>query len=237
MRIALPIAALALLALAGCKSETTTLSGEAIVSDTPWPASEEAHYRLMDGDEVQGDGLLRITSVNGLLTLRQEFESEEFHDEVVAVTLAGTMQPQSVQRVIDGPDGKRRWEVLYEGGVAKVVQHSEDDERQDNLSVPTRSYDSSTDVFLWRTMDFRDGYEASYSDVLSATLARPQVISQTVRVMGKETVVVPAGTFEAWRLEIRSDDGSQEAWYADTDTRPLVRYDNGSLVFELLSLR
>jgi len=236
LRIALPIAALALLALAGCKSETTTLSGEAIVSRIPWVRHEEASYRLMDGDEVQGDGLLRITSVNGLLTLRQEFESEEFHDEVVAVTLAGTMQPQSVQRVIDGPDGERRWEVLYEGGVAKVVQHSEDDERQDNLSVPTRSYDSWTDVFLWRTIEFRDGYEASYSDVLSATLARPQVISQTVRVMGKETVVVPAGTFEAWRLEIRSDDGSQEAWYADTDTRPLVRYDNGSLVFELLSL-
>ena len=236
MRIALPIAALALLALAGCKSETTTLSGEAIVSRIPWVRHEEASYRLMDGDEVQGDGLLRITSVNGLLTLRQEFESEEFHDEVVAVTLAGTMQPQSVQRVIDGPDGERRWEVLYEGGGAKVVQHSEDDERQDNLSVPTRSYDSWTDVFLWRTIEFRDGYEASYSDVLSATLARPQVISQTVRVMGKETVVVPAGTFEAWRLEIRSDDGSQEAWYADTDTRPLVRYDNGSLVFELLTL-
>ena len=239
MRAVLLIATLSLaaLTLAGCKSETTTLSGEAIVSRIPWVRHEEATYRLMDGDEVQGDGLLRITSVNGLLTLRQEFESGEFHDEVVAVTLAGTMQPQSVQRVIDGPDGERRWEVLYEGGVAKVVQHSEDDERQDNLSVPTRSYDSWTDVFLWRTIDFRDGYEASYADVLSATLARPQVISQTVRVMGKETVVVPAGTFEAWRLEIRSDDGSQEAWYADSATRPLVRYDNGSLTFELVSLQ
>src|SRR3990172_1901517 len=110
LRIALPIAALALLALAGCKSETTTLSGEAIVSDTPWPASEEAHYRLMDGDEVQGDGLLRITSVNGLLTLRQEFESEEFKDTVEAVVDGVTMEPESVQRAIDGPDGERRWE-------------------------------------------------------------------------------------------------------------------------------
>ena len=239
MRTVLLIAvfSLAALAPAGCKSEATTLSGEAIVSRIPWIRQEEARYRLMDGDEVQGDGLLRITSVNGLLTLRQEFESGEFHDEVVAVTLGKTMQPQSVQRVIDGPDGKRRWRVLYEGGVAKVEQHSEDDERQDNLSVPTRSYDSWTDVFLWRTIDFRDGYEASYADVLSATLAKPQVISQTVRVKGKETVKVPAGTFEAWRLEIRSADGSQVAWYADTDERPLVRYDNGNLVFELLSLK
>ncbi|MDP2673502.1 MAG: DUF3108 domain-containing protein [Dehalococcoidia bacterium] len=239
MRAVLLIATLSLaaLTLAGCKSETTSLSGEAIVSDIPWPASEEAHYRLMDGDDEKGSGILTIDSEGGRVTFRQAFESENFKDETEASADSATMEPQSVQRVIDGPDGERRWEVLYEGGVAKVVQHSEDDERQDNLSVPTRSYDSWTDVFLWRTMGFRDGYEASYSDVLSATLARPQVISQTVRVKGKETVVVPAGTFEAWRLEIRSDDGSQEAWYADTATRPLVRYDNGSLMFELLSLQ
>jgi hypothetical protein len=56
-------------------------------------------------------------------------------------------------------------------------------------------------------------------------------------VTGRETVEVPAGTFETWRLEIRSPDGTQRAWYADTERRPLVRYDNGNLVFELLSLR
>ena len=239
MRAVLLIATLsvAALTLAGCKSETTSLSGEAIVSDIPWPASEEAHYRLMDGDKEKGSGVLTIDSEGGRVTFRQAFESESFKDETEASADSATMEPQSVQRVIDGPEGKRRWEVEYKDAAVSVVQKSEDDERTDDLSVPTRSYDSWTDVFLWRTIDFRDGYEASYSDVLSATLARPQVISQTVRVKGKETVEVSAGTFEAWRLEIRSDDGIQEAWYADTATRPLVRYDNGSLVFELLSLR
>ena len=236
MRAALLIAALALLALAACGSETTTLSGEALVSDIPWPADEHARYRLLDGDDEKGSGVLTIDSQGGRLTFRQAFQSEDFKDEVEAVVDAATMEPQSVQRVIDGPDGKRRWEVEYGDAAVTVVQRSGDDERQDEVSVPTRSYDSWTDVFLWRTIDFRDGYKASYSDVLSATLARPQVISQTVRVKGKETVEVPAGRFEAWRLEIRSEDGSQEAWYADTDTRPLVRYDNGSLVFELLTL-
>jgi len=238
LRAVLLIATLSLAALtpAACSSKTTTLSSEAIVSDIPWPASEEARYRLMDGDDEKGNGVLTIDSQGGRVTFRQAFESENFKDEAQAVADSTTMEPESVRRVIDGPEGKRRWEVEYKDAAASVVQRSEDDERQDNLAVPTRSYDSWTDVFLWRTIDFRDGYAASYSDVLSATLARPQVISQTVRVTGRETVVVPAGTFEAWRLEIRSDDGSQEAWYADTATRPLVRYDNGSLVFELLSL-
>ena len=64
LRAVLLIATLSLaaLTLAGCKSETTTLSGEAIVSDIPWPASEEAHYRLMDGDDEKGSGVLTIDS-------------------------------------------------------------------------------------------------------------------------------------------------------------------------------
>jgi len=236
LRAAWLAAALAVLALAGCKAETSTLSGEAIVSGIPWPAGEEARYRLLDGDEEKGSGVLTIDSQGGRVTFRQEFESADFRDEVVAVADAATMEPQSIERVIDGPEGERRWEVRYEGAAATIVQKSAEDEREDKVSVPTSSYDSWTDVFLWRTIDFRDGYESSYSDVLAATLAKPQVISQTLRVRGKETVEVPAGRFEAWRLEISSDEGSQQAWYANTAERPLVRYDNGSLVFELVSL-
>ena len=52
----------------------------------------------------------------------------------------------------------------------------------------------------------------------------------------KEEVEVPAGTFQAWRLEIRSGGRTQKAWYADDGPRTLVRYDNGDLVFELESI-
>ena len=225
------------LAVAACESETVVLSGQTVVSNTPWEAQEEARYRLMDGDEVTGIAILRIEIRDGKVTFTQEFESEEFSDKVEAVADSETIRPRSIERVVDGPEGVRRWQVEYKDGSALVVQRTEDDDRRDEITVPTRSYDSWTDVFLWRTIDFREGYEATYADVLSATLAKPQVISQSLTVTGKETVEVPAGAFEAWRLEIRSPDGTQRAWYADTETRPLVRYDNGSLTFELLSLR
>ncbi len=232
--VGLPLLALA---VAACESETVLLSGQTVVSNTPWEAPEEARYRLMDGDEVKGSAIFRIEIQDGKVRFTQEFESEEFSDEVEAVADSETMRPRSIERVVDGPEGARRWQVEYQGGSVLVVQRTEDDDRRDEITVPTRSYDSWTDVFLWRTIDFREGYEATYADVLSATLAKPQVISQSLKVTGKETVEVPAGTFETWRLEIRSPDGTQRAWYADTETRPLVRYDNGSLTFELLSLR
>jgi len=232
------VAALSFLALAmaACQEETSTLSGEDIVSNIPWRAPEEARYRLLDGEEVKGSGVLRIESDDGETTFTQEFESEEFHDEVVAVADAQTLRARSVQRVIEGPEGPRRWQVEYRDSTALVIQRSEEDERRDEVSIPANSYDSWTDIFIWRTIDFREGYEATYTDVLSATLAEPQVISQTLEVTGRETVEVPAGSFDAWRLEIRSSGGKQKAWFADDEARTLVRYDNGNLVFELLSI-
>jgi hypothetical protein len=233
----LPTVLLVAAAAWACETEPdASLSGQAVVSAFPWTAPEEARYRLLDGGDEKGTGVLRIELEDGTYRLSQEFESEEFQDSVVAVVDAETMSPRSVERVIEGPEGPRRWEVEYGGGVATVVQRSEDDERRDELNVPSRSYDGWTDVFLWRTVDFEEGYRATYVDVLTADLAKPQIISQTIRVVRLETVEVPAGTFQAWRTEISSSGGGQTAWYADTPERELVRYDNGTLVFELLEL-
>lgn len=234
--IATLVGSLLALAALGCESEGKELSSQAVVSNIPWTAPEEARYRLLDGDEERGTGVLRIEAEDGTFRFSQEFESEEFSDRVVAVADADTLRPVSVERVIEGPEGPRRWEVEYENGVAMVVQRTEDDERRDELAAPGRSYDGWTDVFLWRTVDFREGYEATYADVLTADLAKPQIITQTIKVTRMETVEVPAGEFDTWRVEISSSGGSQTAWYADTPERELVRYDNGTLVFELLSL-
>ncbi|MFB3052267.1 MAG: hypothetical protein ACE1ZT_00160, partial [Dehalococcoidia bacterium] len=70
------------LAVAACESETVVLSGQTVVSNTPWEAQEEARYRLMDGDEVKGSAIFRIEFQDGKVSFTQEFESEEFSDEV-----------------------------------------------------------------------------------------------------------------------------------------------------------
>lgn len=234
--LGLALIALLSLALAACGESSSRLSTMIVVSSMPWQPPEEAHYRILDGNDEIGTGVLRIERQHDDLILTQTFESEEFRDEVVATVDAGTMAPRSVERLIEGPEGPRHWQANYDSQRVVVVQRTDDDERRDELSVPTNSYDSWTDVFLWRTIGFFDGYEATYTDVLSATLVKPDIISQTLEVKGKDTVEVPAGTFEAWRLEIRSSGGKQTAWYSDSRTRPLVRYDNGNLLFELVSI-
>ena len=58
---------------------------------------------------------------------------------------------------------------------------------------------------------------------------------QTVilRVIDRQTVEVPAGTFEAWRLQVRNGRATRVAWINVDAPHQIVQWDNGSIVFRL----
>jgi hypothetical protein len=229
--------ALAVLLAAACAGSEEIVAQD-VVSEIPWGPHENARYRLLQGDDVVGSGEISLAVRGNLAVFAQQFDipGEEVTDTVSVTAHSETLRPSSVQRVIDGPKGARRCEARYGNGVAHIEQHAEKEERKDDLNVPEKSYDTWTDLFVWRTLPFAEGYEVKYAGVLSCSLAKPDLLSEVLKVKELETVSVPAGTFEAWRLEIRSGGRTQHAWYADDDARTLVRYDNGELVFELESI-
>ena len=209
-----------------------------IVSKIPWPAQEEATYRLLEADKVIGSATLS-TTVEGerlLMSLAFSFPDRGFQDEVVAIVNSKTLKPISVERVLSGPRGDRVWSVRYTGSSAVVSQKSEDDERTDTLALPVHAYDSWTDLLLWRTIDFKEGFEATYNDVATA-IFRPGRETVSIEVKELTQVEVPAGSFSAWRLNFSTNGPDHSAWYGTGEARPLVRYDNGDLTFELEMLR
>ena len=229
------------MSLAACADDSGELVARDIVSKVPWTAAgEKATYRLLQGDDVKGTGVLAIGRPIGAGTLRlqQSFEipEESITDEVSVSVNIETLRPMAVARVIDGPEGKRECEANYGEGQVVIDQKAGQDEREDELDVPPEHYESWSDVFLWRTIEFFEGNEVKYVDVLSCSLAKPHLLSILLKVKEIEAVTVPAGTFQAWRMEIRSGGRTQKAWYADDSRRTLVRYDNGDLVFELESI-
>lgn len=208
-----------------------------VVSTIPWTAPETARYRLLQGDDVKGSAELQIKEDGDALVLTQSFEipDEGVTDSVLAEVDPQTLRPGIVQRTIDGPEGKRECEAVYAAGGVRVEQKAEDAERTDELSVPEQHYDSWSDLFLWRTVEFFEGQELEYVDVSTCALAKPELGTVVLRLKRVEQVTVPAGTFQAWRLEFKAEGRTHKAWYADDDRRTLVRYDNGDLVFELES--
>lgn len=69
---------------------------------------------------------------------------------------------------------------------------------------------------------------------------RQEVQTQNFKVSGRETVKVPAGSFNAERIDRTDADGGFSAWYAP-DRYPLpvklAQHDGGDLVLELVSYR
>jgi len=225
---------------AACGGGNDELVARDIVSSIPWDVTETARYRLLQGDDVKGSGEFELFQDADGTRMTQSFTipDEEIMDVVDAEVNLETLRPRLIARVIDGPEGKRECKAEYSsaGNAVTVEQKAGEDERTDELGVPPEHYDSWSDLFLWRTIEFFEGQELKYVDVLSCSLAKPDLLSVVLKVKEIEEVTVPAGTFQAWRLEIRSGGRTQKAWYADDERRTLVRYDNGDLVFELESI-
>lgn len=211
-------------------------SGEAgpptsdVAGTPPWTTDENWFYELVDEDgEELGQAVLSVEIVDGETRLWQEFESDDAEDTTIVTVESATLKPIASEREIRQPDGdEERIEVEYTEEGALIRQG---DDKQSGLSVPEHSYDNDTSLFLWRTLPFAEGYEGSYNTIITNHRTRQKV---NLRVTGRETVTVPAGTFEAWRLEITTSNARQLAWYADTPQRQLVRYDNDrDVIFEL----
>jgi hypothetical protein len=165
-----------------------------------------------------------------LTTLQQHYESANTRDTISVTVDSVTLKPVSANRsIIDARNNEENIDVEYTEQGA-VIKHGE---RQSGLTVPEHSYDNDTSLFLWRTLPFAEGYEGRYTTIITNRRSRQDVY---LRVTGKESVTVPAGTFESWRLEITTSNARQVAWYADTPARTLVRYDNDrGVIFELSS--
>ena len=239
MRFALlaPLLAGLLLALA-CAPEEDVITQD-IVSTIPWPNQERAEYVLLDreGEEELGRGVLTVTRQDDRFELRLDFEGDETNiDKSTVLVDAETLKPTSIhrERVID--DDTETLDAEYddiEGVVRITVKTGDDDERQVPVRLKENYYDNDSSLFLWRTIDFQEEYEAAYRTVVTGG-GELQVVR--LKVTGKESVTVPAGNFQAWRLEIRAADRKQIAWFADTPERLLVQYDNSRQLFQLASL-
>ena len=85
---------------------------------------------------------------------------------------------------------------------------------------------------LWVGKEWRVSYAASWD-------SGSEYATLHVKVVGKEKVVVPAGTFEALGLEMRFSSGNQEScWYAEEVKRFIkCKYSDPLRDYELVSFR
>jgi hypothetical protein len=241
MRRLLPLAALAVLLLLAACSSSEEITSREIVSHIPWSGADAAKYRVLDSNDEQV-GALDLTvepQPDGTLLLHQyfDFPDKKFTNEAKVIVDASTLQPKSSSFKIVGPQGNLDCSATYANGQVSAHRIGEDTTRDDTIDVPRIVYDSWGDLFVWRTLDFAKDFEIDYADVLSCTLDKTQEVGVKLNVTDQESVTVPAGTFDTWKMEIHSGGETQTAWYSTDARHTLIRYDNGTDKFELIIAR
>jgi len=244
--LAAALAALAALA-AGCSTSSGIKTSD-IVDRVPWTAPETRRYELRIDNDPAGETTLSIRRDGDTFVLSQLSADDTGNSDGSITTVdAATLKPRANEHTVIDKDQKRVALARYDdvstdecasGRIARIEQQvydppdeqTPDSTRGGPLCVPEHAYDNDSSLFIWRTIKFEQGYEVSYTSVISNRREKRTI---TLRVNRIEQVQTPAGEFDAWRVDIIADNVHQTAWFSTDDDRHLVAYQNQSFYFRL----
>ncbi len=236
-------------ALAGCDGATPRGKAEDVVAQIPFAPGERLVYAIRDAADTRlGTGTLIVAQQDGHLELRQTYEEAAPPSGLPPSTDGGsvevdakTLRPLAGTRQIARRDGDvapvdgYTWTYGEVSGKdvlrSTAIRHGKSPSLKD-ITLRDHYYDNETSLWLWRTLDFAEGYNRFY---VSANAVEQEQQTVSLSIPQRETIKVPAGTFETWRLIFRSGRAVRTAWVNVDAPHEVVRWDNGDVVFELES--
>jgi hypothetical protein len=237
-----------MLAAIGCRATTECKDCTDIVAGVPWSAPEAHTYTLTEGGDVKGTLELSVAKSDGGFVLHQKASDDKGNSDESSVTVDGTtLKPLASTRTITDPSEKRVAESTYEdvdtgtcssGRIVRVKQttykppdaEKADSTRSNPMCVPEHAYDNDASLFTWRAIAFARFTSMTYVTVLAD---RRNTQTVTLRVQTEEQIDTASGKVDAWHIDIDSPSGRQRAWFASSPDHRLLRYDNGTTVFEI----
>ena len=251
--LGLVVVALAGAALVACGSEPVE-SHAPVFTEAPWTGPERLHYNLTQRDNLEGICVLETKpevspGVTEVRRLCRDAEEGRYEDNGSALVDSATLRPFSSLRVVrDLEEGNARHFATtylpekrtvrfdskqYEaGGEAPSETLSAERELPDPIEgVPDPAwYDDEELLWLVRGIPLREGFEGSFTNVNAST---GRVFSASVTVEEQETVEVPAGSFQTWKVRIETSTVTQLIWLEVDAPHRVVRARIERLTYEL----
>lgn len=248
-RILTPLLLLLAALLGACAAATPSAETSDVVSDVAFADGERFVYSLTnDIGEVIGTGTFETNvTTDGRMFLRQTYLEADTpaglaptSDIVVVEVDAATLRPLSgsrdiVKRDDDGSIEEETYRWSYDADADGDIRMTSTRTRGDEVSergfdVRDHYYDNESSLWLWRTLAFVEEYDEFYVSV-NAIEVNQQTVN--VRVPLRQTIEVPAGSFETWRILLRNGRAVRTAWIHAEPPHQIVQWDNGVTIFRL----
>jgi hypothetical protein len=88
-----------------------------------------------------------------------------------------------------------------------------------DAAIPIGVIVDGTDPLLITTIDFSDALAMNFQTFDGKS---GKIKNYTLKVLGKESVTVPAGTFDAWKTEVSGDGEVFQVWVSTAEPRKLL---------------
>lgn len=244
----LPLVALLGLLAAACEGATPSAPTGDVFAAPPWTGPERLEYDLHSGNgDLIGHAILTTTIEDGRLVLGQQYVEASAvagqtpaTDTVRVIVDATTLRPvegsrQVMRRTESGNLQQETYTWTYgvddEGNVTMTsVRTIGEETRERTLRIRDHYYDNESSLWLWRALAFEEGFNQNY---VSANPVEQSQQTVNLQVPQRQTVTVPAGEFEAWRLIFRNGRAVRTAWVNAEPPHQVLRWDNSDIVFEL----
>jgi hypothetical protein len=244
LRAYLRISLLAVLAatLVACGSTSAPApKASAVVGTVPFADGERMTYVIReDWGSTTARGVLTVRRDGDRLRLEQRYEeaqppagAQPNVDASSVVVGAADLRPVAMERTITGRDASHAYRATYAVD-AKSVEVTAEGGKPKSLPLGDVYYDNESALWIWRTLPLAEGYRARYVSIDAIARTRQTV---DIEVTGTQTVEVPAGTFQAWRLQVRSGRATRVAWINVDAPHEIGQWDNGAQVFRLEARR
>lgn len=211
-----------------------------ILNPEPWADGETSVYRIIDR-KGEPAGTMSIFLEYGPLrsgeegwTVRREIDAQGETEIAAVEAIPDRLLPQHAMLVRTSPDGTERVETTYDGGQIDMrLTTARNNTTYQRTTAPSDARDQRTTLLLARMLPLAKGYATRFNSFLPVAERLDRVI---LRVLKREEVTVPAGTFDAWLVELDTGDSKTKAWIGVDPPHPLVKYVDGrnGATFELV---
>lgn len=230
-----------------CNSAIPSAETSPIVAQVPFIDGERLTYELVDVDGILiGQGELSAHLMGSRFVLTQNYKSVSSEvstpatdvtdlavDSTTLVPFGALREARSLNH--DDEQERHVWEWGYskeeDGELLTVTSIANGVNDRDELELQRNYYDNESSLWLWRTLEFNEELDLNYVSVNPIEHTQQTVNIQTPAI---ETVEVPAGTFEAWRLIVRNGRAIRSAWINIEPPHQIVQWDNGDVIFRLV---
>jgi hypothetical protein len=198
----------------------------------PWGAGEISEYAVTDVNG-QAAGITRYAITAGQSPdngrgwlIRREIAAQGVN-ETVTVETTEDYRPliSTVTRSTVSQPGQETVKATYDRGqVDMELTTRQNVTTYERTNIPSDARDSNVLLPIVRSLPLAEGYATRIQAFLPIA---GLMETFTVSVLDRETVTVPAGTFETFKVELRTNNYTTVAWYAQDDARVLVKYEDG----------